>query len=252
MNQTPSIPSAKEVLHEFKMKKVAARRLLLKRLLLTLLIVVSLMIMGSVAYILDQSDLLRIQNIVISNNYLADTHRIREHLPFEVNDRIWLHLPLWRKLSIHDDAIETLTFAINGRNVFVWVQEYKPLARNDTHLLLSNGLFYPLTPQLATKLAFLPKLEGFETSELSVKLANALLSLEDFVINLMASIAQNPISFDNAMVEITLNNGLRIHSDLRSLFLLNQLPLFIDLINENNNCLFLDSVTSTARAAPCS
>lgn len=251
MSQTQHIPSAKEVLHEFKQKKAAARRLLIARVIKGFILIVCLLVLSVVTFLIDQSDLLRIQNIIISNNHLAQTQRIRDNLPFKEDDRIWLHLPQWTTLSIQDDAIKSLNFVLNGRNVIVWVEEFKPLARTNTHILLSNGTFYPLSSRLDMELAFLPKLEGFETRELSVKLADALLSVEDFVLNLMANIAQNPLSFDNAMVEITLNNGLRIHSDLRSLFLLNQLPLFIDLINENNNCLFLDSVTSTARAAPC-
>ena len=141
--------------------------------------------------------------------------------------------------------------SMNNRTMIVEVKEFKPLAISESHILLSNGQYYPLNHRHRSILAYLPSVDGFNESELSVKLANALIELEDFVLNLMASIEQTPLSYDEAMMVITLDNGLNIYSDLRSLILLNQLPLFIDLINEDNNCLYLDSVTSTARAAPC-
>jgi len=135
--------------------------------------------------------------------------------------------------------------------MIIEVKEFKPLALTSTHILLSNGVYYPITPRNSAYIAHLPTVEGFSESELSVKLARALIELEDFVLNLMSGIKQTPLSYDEAMMVITLDNGLNVHSDLRSLVLLNQLPLFIDLISETNNCLYLDSVTSTARAAPC-
>ena len=251
MMSSKPIPSAKEISSSIKKKRADARRLLIRRIVKTLIVSTIIALVGGIMFAIDQSDLLRIENILVSNAFLSDEREIRNHLPFQRGDRLWLNLPQWTSLTIHDDAIESLSFKMNGRNVIVWVHEYKPLALTQTHILLSNGTFYPLTPRLTSQLSFLPHVIGFEESELSVKLANALLSVEDFVLNLMANIVQNPSSFDDAMMVITLNNGLHIHSDMRSLFLLNQLPLFIDLINENNNCLYLDSVTSTARAAPC-
>jgi cell division septal protein FtsQ len=251
MSNQVHIPSAKDISTQIKEKRRLARKRLIKKLV-TLVLILALLTLSSIGlYTLDQSEVLRIQHILVSNVRISDEQEVWEQLPFKLHDRFWMYHPLWSDIPITDDAIESITFSINNRNVIVLVSEYKPLALTTTHILLSNGVYYPQTSQNKAVLGFLPSLEGFEESELSVKLANALLGLEDFVLNLMANIKQNPSSYDEAMMIVTLDNGMNIHSDLRSLYLLNQLPLFIDLIDENNDCLYLDSVTSTARAAPC-
>jgi cell division septal protein FtsQ len=251
MSQQKQIPSVKDISTQIKEKRRLARLKLIKRIVFSIIFLVTLALVSYGLYALDKSQTLRIQNIIISNVRVSNEEKVREQLPFQLYDRLWMHLPLWTNIPINDDAIESITFKINNRNVLIMVTEYKPLALTSTHILLSNGVYYPQTSTNKANLGFLPNVEGFEESELSVKLANALLDLEDFVLNLMANIKQNPLSYDEAMMIVTLDNGMNIHSDLRSLYLLNQLPLFIDLINENNNCLYLDSVTSTARAAPC-
>lgn len=251
MSNKGQIPSVKDISTQIKEKRRLARRKLIRRIVLSIMVIVFLSVSTFALYTLDQSQVLRIQHILISNVRISDETKVWEQLPFKVSDRFWLFHPVWTDIEIDDEAIESISFSINNRNVIVSVNEYKPLALTSTHILLSNGVYYPQTSLNRPVLGFLPTVEGFEESELSVKLADALLGLEDFVLNLMANIKQNPLSYDNAMMIVTLDNGMNIHSDLRSLYLLNQLPLFIDLINENNNCLYLDSVTSTARAAPC-
>jgi cell division septal protein FtsQ len=245
------VPSAKEISTQIKEKRRQARKKLVKRIVMSIVFLILLVITSYGLYILDQSQVLRIQHILISQVRISNERNVWDNLPFQQYDRIWTNLPLWTEIEVEDEAIESITFSINNRNVIVVVHEYKPLALTSTHILLSNGVYYPQTSANKANLGYLPHIEGFNESELSVKLANALLGLEDFVLNLMANIKQNPLSYDEAMMIVTLDNGMSIHSDLRSLYLLNQLPLFIDLINENNNCLYLDSVTSTARAAPC-
>jgi cell division septal protein FtsQ len=251
MTRNSSIPSVKDISSSIKSKRRKARQLLFRRLFAFIVTMVVISLIGISMYTIDQSSMFRIQSIIVSHTRLTDEAEVRSALPFSEGDRQWIFHPWWTNIPIDDDAIESINFVMNNRTMIVEVKEFKPLAISESHILLSNGQYYPLNPRHRSILAYLPSVDGFIESELSVKLANALIELEDFVLNLMASIEQTPLSYDEAMMVITLDNGLNIYSDLRSLILLNQLPLFIDLINEDNNCLYLDSVTSTARAAPC-
>ncbi len=251
MTRNSSIPSVKDISSSIKSKRRKARQLFFRRLFVFVVSILVLSLFGFGLYTIDQSPIFRIQAIIVSNTRLSSEEEIRKVLPFKVGERQWIFHPWWTDIPINDDAIESISFVMNNKTMIVEVKEYKPLAINETSILLSNGQYYPLNTRHQSITAYLPNVEGFSESELSVKLANALIELEDFVLNLMSSIQQTPLSYDEAMMVITLDNGLNIYSDLRSLVLLNQLPLFIDLINETNNCLYLDSVTSTARAAPC-
>jgi cell division septal protein FtsQ len=251
MTRNNPIPSVKEISSNIKIKRKKARQLFFRRLFVFMVSILVLSLIGVGLYALDQGPILRIQSIVVSHVRLSDETEVRKVLPFSVGERQWIFHPLWTKIPINDDAIKSISFVLNNRTMIVEVKEYEPLAINGNSILLSNGQYYPLEARHQSIIAYLPTVEGFSESELSVKLAIALIELEDFVLNLMSSIKQTPLSYDEAMMVITLDNGLNIHSDLRSLVLLNQLPLFIDLIDETNNCLYLDSVTSTARAAPC-
>ncbi len=251
MSPTSNIPTVKEISSHIKANRKKARLRLLRKLVVFIVSSMLITLIGFGLYMLDQSSLFRIQTIIISDVRLSDEQTIRNQLPFSKGDRLWLHLPWFTTIHIDDDAIESISFVFNQNNAFVSVVEYKPLAKTTSTLLLSNGVFYPLKPEHSSLFYYLPQLDGFSESELSVKLATSLLGLEDFVLNLMANIKQNPSTYDEAMMIVTLDNGLNIHTDMRSLILLNQLPLFIDLIDDNNDCLYLDSVTSTARAAPC-
>lgn len=251
MSRNSNIPSVKEISSHIKANRRKAQLRFFRKLMVVLMSSLFLFAISFGLFTLDQSTLLRVQNIIISDVRLSSLQAIQEQLPFSVGDRLWLHLPWFTKIEVNDDAIESISFVYNQNNAFITVKENKPLARTSEALLLSNGVFYPLKAEHSNLFYYLPQLEGFNESELSVKLASSLLGLEDFVLNLMANIKQNPSTYDEAMMIVTLDNGLNIHTDLRSLDLLNQLPLFIDLIDENNDCLYLDSVTSTARAAPC-
>lgn len=251
MTRKSSIPTVKEISSNIKIKRRKARKLFFRRLFVFIISFLVVSLIGIGLFMIDQSPIFRIQSIVISHVHLSSETEIRNALPFKEGDRHWIFHPWWTDIPIKDAAIDSITFVKNDKTFIVEVNEFKPLAINETSVLLSNGQYYPLKPHHQSILAHLPSVKGFTESELSVKLANTLIELEDFVLNLMASIQQTPLSFDEAMMVITLDNGLNIFSDLRSLILLNQLPLFIDLINEDNNCLYLDSVTSTARAASC-
>lgn len=252
MSPTSNIPTVKEISSHIKANRKKARLRFIRKLIVFLVSSMLILLIGFGLYTLDQSSLFRIQNIIISDVRLSNSQTIQNQLPFSKGDRLWLNLPWFTKIQVNDDAIESISFVYNQNNAFISVVEHKPLAKTADALLLSNGVFYPLKPEHSSLFYYLPQLEGFSEGELSVKLASSLIGLEDFVLNLMANVRQNPSTYDEAMMIVTLDNGLNIHTDLRSLILLNQLPLFIDLIDENNDCLYLDSVTSTARAAPCS
>ena len=97
----------------------------------------------------------------------------------------------------------------------------------------------------------MPEIIGFDDEELLERLSESLMKLKPEILMLIASLNQFTTTYDQAQVWMLLNDKKQVFSDFRAVELFNNYPLFVDQISPENDCIYLDYTSSSARSSPC-
>lgn len=231
-----------------KTKKVNRFKKWMKRLIVLLVI----LIIGFGLYKIDESSLFRISAISVSNNTLYSDEEIIDVLNIKVSDRIWLvYNWFYRDAFAHVSGIESATLTKKNNVLMVSVTESKPVAIQANEYLLANGKSIEISEFNKHYRNQLPEVEGFSEDDLQLKLAESMSELKPEILLLIASVKQVSTTYDSSQIHLILHDKKQVFSDFRSLELLNSYPLFVDQITAENNCVFLDYTSRSARSAPC-
>ncbi len=205
-----------------------------------------------VGYKLDQSSLFRVSVIIVNNNQLYDDEEILAHLKLAEGQRMWLIHPfLYKNKALGLNGVEDLTLKKQGNVLLVEVVEQAVVGYKDEFLLVEEGYLIQITDYNEHFQKQVPIIEGFDDDQLLNRLGESLSKLNPEVLLLVASIEQVTTTYDHAQLWLLLTDQKQVYSDFRSLELLNDYPLFVDQIAPENNCIYLDYTSSSARSSPC-
>ncbi len=230
-----------------KKRKSAFKKWFSRFLLLSLLIGI---IFG--LYKLDQSTLFRVSAITVSNNHVMSDHEIIDALDIEINDRLWLIYDWFNKDKLHAFAsIEDFSFKKQDNVLMISVSEVAVVGFDQEQLWLENGAHTPITSFNEHYLQKVPMISGFNEEELSKRLGESLALLQTEILMIISNVHQVETSYDQAQLWLLLHDQKQVFSDFRSLELLNNYPLFVDQIAPENDCIYLDYASRSARSSPC-
>lgn len=218
-------------------------------ILVGLIIVSAFLLVG---YKLDQSSLFRVSAIIVNNNQLYEDEEILAHLKLAEGQRIWLIHPfLYKNKALGLNGVEDLTLKKQGNILLVEVLEQAVVGYKDEFLLVKEGYLIRMTDFNEHFQKQVPIIVGFDDDQLLNRLGESLSKLNPEVLLLVASIEQVTTTYDHAQLWLLLTDQKQVYSDFRSLELLNDYPLFVDQIAPENNCIYLDYTSSSARSSPC-
>ena len=244
--------SVKTVSDAIKRKRKTKKANRFKKWMNRLLILVVLVGIGFGLYKLDESSLFRVSAISVSDNTLYSDEDIIDFLGIKVSDRMWF-IYNWFYRNTFDDVtgIESVTLTKKNNVLMVAVNESSPVAIQGNYYLLANGEILEISEFNKHYKNQLPTIQGFVESDLQQRLAESMANLDPEILLLISSVNQVTTTYDAAQIHLLLHDQKQVYSDFRSLELLNDYPLIVDKITPENNCVYLDFTSRSARSAPC-
>lgn len=244
--------SVKTVSDAIKRKRKTKRAKRFKRWMKRLSVLLIVISVAFGMYKLDESSLFRISAISVSNNTLYSDEEIIEVLDIAIEDRMWLvYNWLYRNAFSEVNGVDGVTLSKKNNVLLVVVDESKPVAIQSETYLLANGETIEITAYNKLYKNQLPRVEGFIEADLQERLAQSMALLQPEILLLISSVNQVSTTYDSAQIQLLLHDQKQVYTDFRSLELLNDYPLFVDQIAPENNCVYLDYTSRSARSAPC-
>ncbi len=252
MENRQDTSSFKAISKAIRQKRKQKRKTKQRQMIVVLVFVVVINLLMYGLYKLDQSSLFRISKIIVNHNELYEDDVILDTLNLHAGKRTWLVHPILYKNKTHDLAgIESLTLRKKGRLLFVDVEEFKVLGFKANHFLIDGGSLIQITDFNRHLQKHVPEIIGFDDEELLERLSESLMKLKPEILMLIASLNQLTTTYDQAQVWMLLNDKKQVFSDFRAVELFNNYPLFVDQISPENDCIYLDYTSSSARSSPC-
>ncbi len=244
--------SVKTVSNAIKRQRKRQKTKLIRRWLVRILIVTVITITIFGVYYLDRSTLFRVKTITVSNNTILSNQEVIDVLDVHVNDRMWLIYDFLQQNKVSDvPSIESFSYKKQNNVLMITINESKPVGVRNDELLLANGKTSPITPFNNHYRMTLPIIRGFEEPQLQSRLTESLSQLDQTIMLIIDSVTQHEVTYDQAQLWLILSDQRQVFSDFRSLYLLNNYPLFVDQIASGNNCIYLDATSQSARSARC-
>lgn len=244
--------SVKTVSDAIKRKRKTKKTNRLKRWMRRLLVLLVVVSVGFGIYKLDKSSLFRVTAISVSNNTLYSNEEMIEVLDIQIGDRMWfIYNWLYRNTFHEISGVKKVTLTKKNNVLLIATQEVTPIAIFGSEYLLADGETIEITEFNKHYKNQLPRIEGFTEDDLQVRLAQSMAILKPEILQLISSVNQVTTTYDSAQIRLLLHDQKQVYSDFRSLELFNDYPLFVDQIAPENNCVYLDFTSRSARSAPC-
>lgn len=244
--------SVKKVSSVIKKRQKSKRRKLFRVWFKRLSILTLILLCGYGIYRVDASELFKVKQIVIAHNTIYSDNQIKKLLNIDIGDRTWLIYPWLKANRIKDDrVIAEVDLSIKNNILLVSVNEYRLVGVYKDRLLLENGHVVNYLAHHQPIVDLVPLIEGFESEEYQLRLAEALAQLEPMMLFAISMIQQKQTSYDEAQLHLLLKDQNQVFSDFRSLSLLNDYRFFVNQIKPENKCIYIDAISSSAISQPC-
>lgn len=224
-----------------------------KRYCLVLAVFLSLLIIGTIYFMSDISNIYRIT--IRGNSYLSD-EMILEMSGLNQDSKFLLTFPFMveRKVKNNELIADCKVERADGRLLIINVTEKKLLGYTFTDkgnvLLAEGGEFIPITQDNISLIAYVPVIEGFDEKALSL-IAKNLIRCDTRIINEISEIHNyQELKFQNIM--IVMRDGNYIFSSAYGLEILNK---YFDMISSyhstDNQCYYFEDISGNAYTSAC-
>ncbi len=197
---------------------------------------------------------LRLKDVLVKGNRIIDSQLIEEYLALpELSPAYLISNSIIEQQILELPLVDSVKVSKIDNDLIIEVQEKELIGymmdSDGAYFIERDGFKLPIEQDKMSGIVYLPLLDNFSDEQLYL-LGENLAKVDIKIIENLAEI-YIPTGESEQLIRLITNNGVKILSDIDSLYLLYGLPAVLERFTNYDNCLYLDGRNEVIIASDC-